>query len=100
MKLDKQQIQHLGLLARIGLTDDDIEKYQNQLSSILDYADQLNEINTDNIEPVSQITGQKNVLRDDQVIEDDDFVSLVKIAPETENDMIKTKSVFDKKQAE
>ena len=67
MKLTKQQVQHVATLARIGLTDAEVTKFQTQLSGILDYVEQLNEVNTDGVEPTAQVTGLTNVTREDEV---------------------------------
>lgn len=67
MKLTKQQVQHVATLARIGLTPAEVEKFQTQLSGILDYVEQLNEVNTDGVEPTAQVTGLTNVTREDEV---------------------------------
>ena len=52
-------------LARIALSDAEVEKFQTQLSGILEYVGQLGEVNTDGIEPTSQVTGLTNVTRPD-----------------------------------
>ena len=96
MKIDKQQIEHLANLAKIGLTEEEKEKYSEQISSILDYVEKLNEVDTSSVEPVSQITGLKNVTRKDEVYEFGEENVLVSMAPDSENDMIKTKTVFGK----
>lgn len=65
MKLTKQQVHHVAKLARLGLSDAEIEKFQVQLSAILEYVEQLNEVNTDGVEPTAQVTGLANVTRQD-----------------------------------
>lgn len=67
MKLTKDQVKHVANLARIALTEEQVEKLQPQLSGILDYVDQLGEVNTDTTEPTAQVTGLTNVLRKDVV---------------------------------
>lgn len=68
MKLSKDQVLHVAQLARLGLTSQEIITFQTQLSSILDYVEQLNEVNTDGIEPTAQVTGLVNVMREDHVM--------------------------------
>lgn len=65
--LTKEQVRHIAKLARIELKDDEVEKYSTQLSGILDYMNILNEVNTDGVEPTSQVTGLQNVSRPDTV---------------------------------
>lgn len=97
MKLTKEQVQHVANLARLGLSPSEIKKFQTQMSSILSYVSQLNEISTDSIEPTAQITGLLNVLRDDRVHKNvlADPAKLLECSPMSIQDgHIKVKSVF------
>lgn len=67
MKLTKEKVKHIGKLANIELTPEEIKTFQKQLSEILDYVNKLQELNTSNIEPTSQVTGLQNVFREDKV---------------------------------
>ena len=97
MKLNKQEVEHIALLARLGLTEEEKEKFAGQISSILDYVEQLREINTEGVEPAAHATGLENVMRDDEVEECDNEArdGLLDQAPEREDDLVKTKSVFE-----
>jgi aspartyl-tRNA(Asn)/glutamyl-tRNA(Gln) amidotransferase subunit C len=66
-KLTKDQVKHIAQLANLSLTEKEIAKFQKQLSDILGYIDQLNELETSKIEPTSQVTGLENVFREDKV---------------------------------
>jgi aspartyl-tRNA(Asn)/glutamyl-tRNA(Gln) amidotransferase subunit C len=68
VKLSKQQVEHVAKLARLGLTPKEVEKFQTQLSNILDYVEQLNEVDTDAVEPTAQVTGLQNVMREDRAM--------------------------------
>jgi len=96
MALTKEEVKHIALLARLGLKDEEIEEYTNQLSSILDYIEQLKEVNTDGVEPTAQVTGLENVMREDEIDSCDNETKdkLIKSAPDSEDDLVKTKSVF------
>ncbi len=65
--LSKQQVEHVAKLARLNLTESEVELYTKQLSKILDYIDQLNEVNTEGIEPMTQPIPTVNVMREDIV---------------------------------
>ena len=97
MALTKKEVEHIALLARLGLTEAEKEKFASQLSSILEYFEQLKEVNTDNIEPTSQVSGLENVMRADEIKKWDKetMEQLVKSAPEHEDNLVKTKSVFE-----
>lgn len=61
----KVNVSHIAKLANLPLTDQEIKKFEKQLSDTLQYIKHLNEVDTKNIEPTSQVTGLTNVLRDD-----------------------------------
>jgi aspartyl-tRNA(Asn)/glutamyl-tRNA(Gln) amidotransferase subunit C len=65
MKIIKKEIEHLSVLARISLSEDEKELFGSQLSSILDYMEKLNELDTKDIEPTSHVLSLYNVVRDD-----------------------------------
>jgi len=96
MKLSQKEVEHIALLARLGLTEAEKEKYAGQLSSILEYVEQLNTVNTDGVEPTAQVTGLENVMRPDKVAVCDSATmkKLVALAPAHEDNLVKTKSVF------
>jgi aspartyl-tRNA(Asn)/glutamyl-tRNA(Gln) amidotransferase subunit C len=97
MKLSIKEVEHIAHLARLGLTDKEKQKFAEQLSAILDYVDQLKEVDTKNVEPTAQVTGLENVMGGDKVENIDRQIrkDLLGQAPETEDDLIKTKAVFE-----
>lgn len=64
--IEKKQIEHFANLARMKLTEEEKERFTKELSSILDYVEQLNKVDTSKIKGVSQVTGLENVLREDE----------------------------------
>lgn len=67
--ITKEQVEHVALLARLELSEEEKEKYASQLSAILEYMETLNKINTDNIPPTAHVLPLKNVFREDVVCE-------------------------------
>jgi aspartyl-tRNA(Asn)/glutamyl-tRNA(Gln) amidotransferase subunit C len=65
MKLTIEQVEHIALLARLNLTQEEKERYSEQLSAILDYADSLKEVDTSGISPTSSVLSKLTVLRAD-----------------------------------
>jgi aspartyl-tRNA(Asn)/glutamyl-tRNA(Gln) amidotransferase subunit C len=65
MKISKGEIEHIALLARLYLAEEEKELFGLQLSSILDYMEKLNELDTRDIEPTSHVLPLSNVMRDD-----------------------------------
>ena len=62
MKID---VKHTAKLANLKLSSEEEKKFEEQLSSILDYVDKLQEIDTENVGETSQVTGLENVFRED-----------------------------------
>ena len=96
MKVTPEQIEKLAVLARIGLNEGDKEKYSIQLQSILDYFKKLEELNTEDVQETSHITGLENATREDEVIEPYDKEKVLNSAPELEKHCVKVRSVFNK----
>jgi aspartyl-tRNA(Asn)/glutamyl-tRNA(Gln) amidotransferase subunit C len=65
MKISRKDIEHIAMLARLSLTEEEKELFGVQLSRILDYMETLNELDTENIEPTSHVISLNNVMRDD-----------------------------------
>lgn len=68
-KLTKDDVLKLAHLSRLKLTDDEIERFRSELSSILDYVRMLDEVDVKGLEPTYQVTGLKNVMRGDEVLD-------------------------------
>ena len=67
MKIDKKTVEYIAKLARLKLTEQEEKEFTGQLDKILAYIDKLNELNTDNIEPITHAVPMKNVFREDEV---------------------------------
>ena len=65
--LTTDQVRHIAKLARLRLTDAELEKFPRELTSILQYVDMLKEVDTTGVEPTAQVTGLTNVFREDQI---------------------------------
>ena len=98
------QVEHMAKLARINLTKEEKERFTKELSSILDYIDKLNEIDTSSLETMGQITGLENVMREDepkakksQQLRDRQEVrdKILKEAPDKKGDHIKVPKILE-----
>ncbi len=94
MSITNEQLEHLAILSRLELKDEEKTQFQDQLSDILDFVDQLQNINTETVEPMHHITGLETVWREDVVQEFGDREELLDSAPERQGDYIKTKPIF------
>jgi aspartyl-tRNA(Asn)/glutamyl-tRNA(Gln) amidotransferase subunit C len=66
-KLSRDDVLKLARLARLDLDEAEIEEYSRELSEILQYVEQLGSVDTQGLKPTNQITGLKNVTREDKV---------------------------------
>ena len=95
MKLTHDEVKHIAKLARLELTEGEVEKFSQQLSDILSHAKMLDEVNTDNVEPIAQITGLKSVSFSDKEKGCEYADALLEQTPQSVQDhMIKVKNVF------
>jgi len=94
--ISKQEVKHIAKLARLGLTEREIEKFQKELSKILDYIEKLKEVDISNVEPTSHSVLVENVMREDQESQKSKVKSqkLMDLAPETKNGYLKTKPIL------
>ncbi|HSW66392.1 MAG TPA: Asp-tRNA(Asn)/Glu-tRNA(Gln) amidotransferase subunit GatC [Bacillota bacterium] len=93
--LSREDVLKLARLARLTITDEEVEKYRSELSEILHYVEQLQTADVDGLLPTSQVTGLTNVMRDDVVtdygISPDD---LLRIVPHLQDRHIKVKRMI------
>lgn len=66
--LSADQIRHIAKLARLQISDDEVERYAKELSAILDYVGTLQEVDTKGVEPTAQVTGLTNAFREDTIL--------------------------------
>jgi aspartyl-tRNA(Asn)/glutamyl-tRNA(Gln) amidotransferase subunit C len=94
MKLTTEQIKHIASLARLGLSNTDIEDYCTQLSEVLDNFEILKQVDTDNVEPTAQSITLQNIFRTDQVGESYSQSEVLANAPKQEDNCFKVKVIL------
>ncbi len=67
MSVTKKDVEHIAKLARLEFNDEEINDYTQQLNKILEYVDKLNELDTENVEPLSHPVEGSNVFREDEL---------------------------------
>ena len=94
--LSKDEVKKIANLARVEISEQEAEKYSTELSDILGFVEKLNEANTKGIESIAHITGAKNVIREDKVVEysDETKENIVNNFPEKKDRFDKVKAVF------
>jgi len=110
--ITKKEVQHVAKLARLGLTEKEVKRFQKELSSILNYIEKLKEVDISKVEPTSHSitralakggdeasassTEVKNVMREDKENEKLKIKNekLLELAPETKDGYLKVKSIL------
>jgi aspartyl-tRNA(Asn)/glutamyl-tRNA(Gln) amidotransferase subunit C len=91
--ISKEEVKHIAKLARLGLTEEEIEKFQKDLSSILGYIEKLKEVDVSKIGPASHAVKVENVMRKDEA-KPFGNKKLLDLAPDQKEGFLKVKSVF------
>ena len=93
--ITKETIQHLAKLARIEISPEREGQLTKDVSKILDYVEELKNVNTDGLPEIAQVTGLKNAFRPDEVTPMQATpAELIATAPASENGYVKVKAVF------
>lgn len=92
--LSPEEVIKIAQLARIELKDEEVEKFQKDLSSVLDYVEELKQVDTDGLEIVSSVTGLENVERTDEPVAIDYQEKIMSNAPERKDKFYKVKSIL------
>lgn len=93
MKLTVEQVRHVAELARLGLSDEEMERLTGELSGILDYIDQLSQLDTSAVEPTAQVGGLTDVFREDAVRDSLPVEVAVANAPAAEDGYFKVRAM-------
>lgn len=95
MSLEKTDVINIAHLARLAINDEDIPQYERNLSNILGLVEQMNAIDTANVEPMAHPLDTSQRLRPDEVTETDQRELFQGIAPATENGLYLVPKVIE-----
>jgi len=95
MKLTRDDVLHIALLARLGLTETEVEKFREQLSNILENFEILQQVDTTDIPPTAQSVALQNIVRDDEVAESLPQSQILANAPQKERNFFKVRAVLE-----
>jgi aspartyl-tRNA(Asn)/glutamyl-tRNA(Gln) amidotransferase subunit C len=95
VSLDLATVQHIAALARLGLTDAELERMRDQLSAVLDHISMLQEVDTSDIAPTAQVIQLENVMREDIVEPSLSVDAALANAPRTEDGYFRVNAVLD-----
>lgn len=93
--LSRDDIVKLAALARLDLSDEEIQEYSSELTAILQYVEQLQNVDITGLSPTNQVNGLTNVMREDEIV-DYGYAAheLLQNVPQTEGDQIKVKRMI------
>ena len=97
MKVNNKLVEHLAHLSRLDFDDDSKEKMKFDFEKMLDFVAKLEEVDTDNVEPLSYMSSELNVLREDKVEQVLTQEQALKNAPVSDTDYIRIPKVIDSK---
>ncbi|MCH8244450.1 Asp-tRNA(Asn)/Glu-tRNA(Gln) amidotransferase subunit GatC [Patescibacteria group bacterium] len=97
--INKEQVQHIAKLARLQLKEEEVLRYQQDLSLILDYFDILKEVDTKNVQPMTHSVEHENIARKDvpQREHPDVILRMMQLMPATKDGFLKVKAIFSSK---
>jgi len=95
MKLTDEEIRHIALLARLGISDAEVEKFREQLSSILENMDILQQADTTGLAPTSQSVALENIYRPDETAPSLTADEVLANAPAQEDNSFKVNAVLE-----
>ena len=93
--ISDETIEYVGILAKLDLSGEEKEQAKKDLAEMLDYIDELSELDTSNVEPMSHVFPVQNVFREDVVTNGDDSENILKNAPGEKDNMFLVPKTFD-----
>ena len=95
MKLNREEVLHIAKLARVGVTDDDVERLREQLSDILENFEILKKVDTTDVPPTAQSIPLQNVTKDDQAVDSLLPGQILANAPRKDGEYFRVKLVLE-----
>lgn len=95
MPLSREDVEHIALLARLHLTEEEKERYREQLSNILDHISELQELDTSTVQPMSSVVVEQSRLREDVAGPAMPREDLLRNAPDAADDQFRVPPVLD-----
>jgi aspartyl-tRNA(Asn)/glutamyl-tRNA(Gln) amidotransferase subunit C len=95
MKLSREEVEHIAGLARLALSDEEVTRYQDQLSAILEHFEHLQELQTEDIPPTASVVPLRSVMRADEARPPMERERLLQNAPEAKDGCFKVPAVLE-----
>lgn len=95
MMLTREEVEHIANLARLALTEEEKERFRQQLSAVLEYAARLQELDTEAIPPTATVLPLRNVMRPDEPRPPAPREDILSNAPDTEENCFKVPAIWE-----
>lgn len=95
MRLTTEEVRHLAVLARVGMSCEDVETMRDQMTNILYHFEVLKDVDTDHVEPTAHSADVQTVMREDEARPSRDRENMLTNAPHREADFLRVRSVLD-----
>lgn len=95
MRITSEEVRHIALLARVGMTEEEIERMRDQLSHILENFDVLRQVDTEGVEPTGHSVEMESVMREDEPRPSMPLQDVLTNAPDREDDFVKVRAVLE-----
>ena len=94
-RISIEEVKHVAHLARLAITDEEAAMFTEQLDSIISFAEELNEVDTENVKPTTHVLQMKNIMREDVPDKGLPVEDIVKNAPDHKDGYIRVPSILD-----
>ena len=95
MKLNRKDVEHVALLSRLDLSENELDKFTGQLDAILEYIDVLNQVDTSAVEPMAHVLEIRNGMRSDEVQPSLPREAALQNAPDAEDGFFKVPKIVE-----
>jgi len=95
MELNHETVRYIARLARLGLSEEEVERLSLQMSRMLDYFETLKQVDTTDVPPAAHVVPLENVLRKDEVLEEYSQEELLSNAPEQAEKCFKVRAILE-----
>jgi len=92
--IDDETIEYVGILSKLELSEQEKNNAKKDMVEMLDYIDELNELDTTGVEPMSHVFPVNNIFREDVITNGDDRENIIKNAPEAKDGAFKVPKTF------
>jgi aspartyl-tRNA(Asn)/glutamyl-tRNA(Gln) amidotransferase subunit C len=94
-RISKDEVKHVAHLARLAITEEEATQFQKQLDAIIGFSEQLNELDTNNVQPTTHVLQLKNILREDKPGKGLPLDEVLKNAPDHKDGQVRVPAILE-----